>query len=250
MLAEARTRVVVITPTIGHRLLPRALSSVQAQTHRHIQHWVVVDGVEFEPAVRKSLDDVARAGSAPTVLVLPRRTGMHGWNGHRIYASVPFLVESDFICFLDQDNWLDPDHVESLLQLALSKASPAAYSLRKIYTPGGELACMDDCESLGPLHECYQGRGRKHVDTNCWIVTRGLAMSLATDWLQRFTGDRTFAAAVLERYPNLPCTRKYSVNYTAESTRASVTVDHFLKGNAAMHQRFPAGLPWHTPASG
>ena len=46
-------RVTVITATIGHPHLARALRSVLCQTYEKVDHWVVVDGPEFQCA-RKS----------------------------------------------------------------------------------------------------------------------------------------------------------------------------------------------------
>lgn len=246
MLFSRQKKVVVITPTVGHRLLPQALRSVQTQTYRHVEHLVVVDGPESESKVRTAVQSLPSAGRQPILMVLPRRTGMNGWNGHRIYAAVPFLVEADFICYLDQDNWFDKEHVETLIEVTLRKGSSATFALRKIYSQSGDFVCTDDCESLGPLHDCYEREGRRHIDTNCWIVSRDLAMSLANDWLVPHSGDRLFAAGVMKRHPDLPCTQKYSVNYTAESTRASVTIDYFLRGNEIMRQRYPTGLPWRA----
>ena len=39
-----------------------------------------------------------------------------GFNGHRIYGASVFLGKGEFYCFLDEDNWGDANHIDSLLQ--------------------------------------------------------------------------------------------------------------------------------------
>ena len=39
-----------------------------------------------------------------------------GWYGHRVYAACSFLVNADVICYLDEDNWFEPDHVEKMVK--------------------------------------------------------------------------------------------------------------------------------------
>jgi len=237
-------KVAVVTATIGHRQLHRALRSVQQQTHASIEHWVVVDGPEGEASVRASVASVRGQGGEPSVTVLSYRTGMDGWCSHRIYAAAPFLVNAEFVCFLDQDNWFDPTHVELLLKQALRQDSPVAHSLRKIYTQEGEFVCRDDCQSLGPLHDSFDHPGMRHIDTNCWLVHRALAMDAAKHWCVQDVGDRSFAREMMQRYPDLPCTLEHSLNYCVESRAESARAGYFLQGNEVMRRRYPGGLPW------
>lgn len=239
--------VAVITATIGHPFLERALRSVQQQTCGAIDHFVVVDGPEQADSVRATVHSVRGNAASPEILVLPRRTGMDGWCSHRIYASLPYLVDADYVAFLDHDNWYAPGHIESLLAAAISHDAPAAYALRNIYDAQGTFVCPDDCQSLGLLAECYDAPGIRLIDANCWLVSRRLATTLARHWNQRHCGDRMFAKSVMATYPNLPCTGQYSVNYTAGSRQDSATAEFFLRGNRAMRDRYPDGLPWHTP---
>lgn len=53
--------------------------------------------------------------SSHSVCALPAKVGRNGFYGHRLYAAFSHMTDSDLICFLDQDNWLDPDHVASLV---------------------------------------------------------------------------------------------------------------------------------------
>jgi hypothetical protein len=246
-MGSANTKVAVITATIGHPGLERALLSVRNQSHTRIDHLVVVDGPEFADCVTPTVQAVRGATRSPDLLVLPRRTGMDGYCSHRIYAAMPFLVDADYVAFLDQDNWYSPAHIEALLGAVSGHDAPAAYSLRNICDAQGTFVCHDDCQSLGLLAECYDAPGIRHIDANCWLVSRRLATTLARHWNQRHYGDRVFASSVMANCPHLPCTGQYSVNYTAGSRQGSATTEFFLRGNRVMQERYPEGIPWRVP---
>jgi hypothetical protein len=203
-----------------------------------------VDGPEFEARVRPVVERVRGSGSSPILMVLPRRTGLKGWCSHRIYAATPFLTDADFVSFLDQDNWFDEGHIDSLVETARRTDSGAAYSLRKVYDPQGRYLCHDDCQSLGLLHECYDMPGAHHIDTNCWLLSKEIAMKAAPFWNHPYTGDRIFAGRIMQLCPRLPCTGSYSLNYTVASRPESAPAAYFLIGNAEMSKRYPQGLPW------
>lgn len=238
--------VAVITATIGHRNLGRALASVQNQIHPCVKHLVVVDGREFLASVEPVVAAFRGSSNLLDVLVLPQRTGLHGWCSHRIYAAAPFLVEADYLAFLDQDNWFTSHHITSLLSTLLDTGSPAAFALRNIYGHEEDWVCADDCQSLGPLQDCFDRPGEHHIDSNCWLIASRLAAAHSRYWLKKYTGDRSFAASMMRRLPDLPCSHEYSVNYTAGSRIESARPEYFLAGNAVIRNRFPAGLPWRA----
>ena len=87
------------------------------------------------------------------------------WNGHRMYGAACYLCEGDYIMFLDDDNFLDPSHVEDCLRVCESHSW--AYSLRKIVDEDGRFVCNDDCESLGKWPSVL-GPKDFFVDVNCY----------------------------------------------------------------------------------
>jgi glycosyltransferase involved in cell wall biosynthesis len=46
----------------------------------------------------------------------PVKTGGDGVLNHGIVAASAYLVQEDLICWVDDDNWLEPEHVESLVE--------------------------------------------------------------------------------------------------------------------------------------
>src|SRR5688500_474382 len=173
--------VAVITATTGHPNLGNCIRSVQAQTYAHVEHLVVIDGPEWyarADAVVNAMSDTPRL----KVMRLPHPTGKNQWNGHRIYGAAPSLMLTDLVCWLDEDNWLDADHLASLVQVMTEANVPWAFSLRKIVDKDRNFICLDECESLGNLHPTIMSDSDYHIDTSCYLLRRELAIRSSWVW--------------------------------------------------------------------
>ena len=240
----------IITATIGRPELARAIRSVSVQRYRNIQHLIVADGPEVEANVRKIV-----AGMAPTVpthvLALPWSTGRDEFRGHRIYAACIHLVNGRFVSFLDDDNWLDEDHISSLVACVIDNQLEWAYSLRKIVERDGTFLANDDCQSLGAWEsiEATTGPDRPHlVDTSCYLLRRDVAVVYSAIWHRRSldarrSPDVVLCEALLSNRTRYRTTGKYSLNYSIGGPRP-VDARFYIEGNAAMRSRYPQGFPW------
>ena len=104
-------KVAVVTPTIGAATLKKCVESVQNQTYENLTHYIFVDGDEYAQNVTSQNiyhENVKR-------IYLEENVGK-GWYGHRVYAACGYLVNADVICYLDEDNWFEPNHVEKLVE--------------------------------------------------------------------------------------------------------------------------------------
>ncbi len=235
--------VTVVTPTTGDARVFRAIESVAKQTHRPIQHLVVIDNpdapAEIKAAIRRYNVDV---------IEMPYATGKDRFNGHRIYGSSTFLGNGDFFCFLDEDNWFDPDHVASLLEVVKRGAS-WAFSLRKIVDREGNFICNDDCESLGKWPSIL-GEDDYHIDTSCYFLPRLIAVRSSWIWFRKARepnvtpADRTLVSFLRSYKPDYDTSARYSLNYTVENTVRSVRREFFLEGNDRMIKTRQGNLPW------
>ncbi len=199
-----RFSVTVITPTIGRPQLVQAIESVQAQQYPLLEHIVVIDGPQHEAAVRAAIPPETQ--HPIHVLQLPINIGGGGFNGHRVYGATPFLVNGHFVAFLDEDNWLEPDHLSSLLAKITSEGLSWAYALRKVVTPTGQFVANDDCESLGQWPAWYH-LDAHHVDTNCYVLRRDVALATSAVWYRRaqdrYGPDRALCRELLRDWPQL-----------------------------------------------
>jgi glycosyltransferase involved in cell wall biosynthesis len=245
-------RVSVITPTTGNPYLAECIESVRAQTYSNVEHIVVVDGRErWDKANEILLAAEFPNGVNEHVCVLPYPTGTNRYNGHRVYGAATYFADGDYHLWLDDDNVLEPNHVESLVKLVQEKNLDWAYSLRKIIDKDGNVLCLDDCESLGMWASILHPEDY-FVDVNCYFVKKQVAVGITPVWYRKFREpgqmeiDRAIASVLMHQNNKLKfdCTRDYTVKYRVGNTGLSVQAEFFLKGNEAMLQKYNGDLPW------
>ncbi len=240
----------IVTATIGNPLLEQAIQSVQDQDYDHIEHTIVIDGKEHEEKVNHILQDMELKRKVH-ILCLPYPTGKDGYICHRIYGASNYIVSGDYIIYLDEDNWFDPYHISSLVELAKLNQLTWAYALRKIVDTKGHFVTYDDCESLGQWPVVFDRRFY-HIDTNCFFIRKDIAIQLSPIWHRRFreqglnNPDTELCVTLLKQFPRFSTTGLYTVNYRIGSTNLSVKSGSFLFGNAAARSMYPDGLPWRN----
>jgi glycosyltransferase involved in cell wall biosynthesis len=237
-------KVAVITPTIGTEHLETNLHSVSKQTYKNLKHIVVCDGPEYDMRV----SDITHYYKSATLIRLPENTGANGYNGHRIYGSIPFLIDADYFIFLDEDNWIEPNHVESLVETV--KGYDWAFSLRKIINQEGEYVCNDDCESLGLWHTCLSAN-EFFVDVGCYFLPKKIAIQIAPIWHRRARHpeeqpevDRLLMHVLKQNNTKYQTTGEYTLNYRVGNRVDSVQSEFFVQGNEIMKKIYNDVLPW------
>ena len=222
----------VITPTTGKDTIKKAVISVSKQTIP-TEHLLVFDGKEAQEKMSEwyLLDDVK-------TITLPENVGGNGWYGHRVYAAMPLMVNADYILFLDEDNWFEPNHVETMINKIKSKDLMWAYSLRRIHDESGQYVCDDDCESLGRYPTFYDSN-LNFVDTNCYCFRREFLVTVAHSFYGQWGADRPFYKAASTALPSFGCTGEATVNYRAPER----LLEMFREGNKLMKQAYKI-LPW------
>lgn len=236
----------IITPTTGNPLLKQAIESIQAQDYENLEHIIIIDGKQREEATNQILSEIEFT-KPYHVLTLPYATGLDGYNGHRIYGALSFLINGDYFIYLDEDNWLEPYHVSSLVDLVYQKKLDWAYALRNIVNSNGEFITQDNCESLGKYRVFANYH---HVDTSCYFVKKEIALKFSPIWYRKFrepgvaSPDITLCGELVRYFPNCDTNGLYSVNYRTDATDKSVKSSFFLHGNSVVEKQFPDGYPW------
>lgn len=238
--------VTIITPTTGSKQLADAILSVENQTYENIQYLVVIDGKDREKQTREVLDslDCKRY----SLITLPQITGYEQYNGHRIYGAMTYIAEGEYLCFLDQDNWYEPNHIESLVEIAHNKMW--SYSLRKIVDQSGQYVCNDDCESLGKWKSVLNDH---FVDVGCFMIPKGIALRFSPGWYRRARNpqeqpevDRLLSHLLFTQVPHeqVDTNGLYTLNYRVASRADSVQADFFKNGNEKMNEKMNGKFPW------
>lgn len=228
-------KVAVITPTINSEHLSRCLSSVARQTYDDIVHYVVIDGNQYRSATQKV------AMYEHTRLITLEENIGKGWYGHRVYAASPYLVNADVICFLDEDNWFKPEHVETMIKTLQENDIPWCYSFRDIHDSDGSFLMSDTCESLGKWAPYTD---YNHIDTSCYAIRKDALLGISHGWYGQWGADRQFYSTLKKYRPKYECTKQHTVCYRLDGNEGSVTRDFFEKGNEVVKQKYPDGFPW------
>lgn len=248
--------VIVITPTIGSQKLLKAIESIHNQTYKNIQHLIVVDGPEYYDDAVEVLGDMSNDMWKNVILMTnPFNTGRKNgvaYYGHRIYAGYMHLINSKYVSFLDEDNWFEPDHIETLVDaIQQDPDTYFSYSLRKIFDVDCNFLMEDNCESLGHLGPVWPSVSNIVesnvapsflVDTSSYLLDVEKCKEFTHLFHYSWGGDRKFYAS-MSRYRHR-CNKKHTLCYRLDGNENSVTKDFFETGNAAYLKLYNNVLPW------
>lgn len=243
----------IITATTGNPILKKNIDSIHNQTYENIQHLIFIDGFETAAKVERiiaSTQTEQKTGRDLSVIRLPYSVGKDRWNGHRMYAAGTYLCEGEYVMYLDEDNFLDPDHVEECMK-TIESGKDWTFSFRKIVDKEGNYICNDDCESLGSWPSVLDQRDY-FIDVNCYFLPKLLAVHVSPIWYRKAREpgvpevDRVLCPTLRQIASNNKGTHKYTVNYTVGNTQLSVQDNFFLQGNKVMLDRYNGKLPWRS----
>ena len=222
--------VAVVTSTRGRPTITKAIQSVKDQT-RKATHYVFIHGAEYSDKTIPHLAD-------DTVAVhLPRANGGGGYGMAPVFALAPFAITEDVICYLDDDNWYEPDHIESLVEMIEKHDLGWAYSYRKIVDNEGSFICEDNCESLGMQ---LNSDNQYLVDNSCYAVRTNVARRHSHAWYVPVISDRSFQHELMRAGLSVGTTGKHSVNYRlSKDGTGGMTAEKFINNNEWMKKHRP-----------
>ena len=232
----------VIIPTTGSPEVYKAIESVLNQTY-DTKCYIVCDGPDYVYTVKNFIKQFEKHPRYKNVVLcsLPINVGAKGFYGHRVYAAFTHLIDTEYVLYLDQDNWLSDRHVELCIETIERRNLDWCYSLRQVRSKSGEFICFDDCESLGKWPTYH---GVHHIDTNCYCIRTSVATKLASVWHGGWGQDRVFLQAISQHFPKWDCTNEYTTNYRVDGGKGSVNADFFINGNEVMLNKYDGKYPW------
>lgn len=243
MKINIEKQVTIITPTIGNKKLIDAIDSVKNQTYKNIRHLIVCDGYEY----LKKISDLKISPTLENLKTIctPDNTGGDGYYGHRIYAGYPHLINSDYICFLDEDNWFEPEHVRSLVNKIEEDDLDFSFSLRSIYTEDKKFICYDNCESLGKWPIWFSHNDPQYlIDTSSYCFTNEFISKTCHLWRSGWGGDRRYLNSIMQLNPKFDTTSKHTLCYRLDGNQGSVKKEFFQQGNQKQLDYYKGNLPW------
>jgi glycosyltransferase involved in cell wall biosynthesis len=229
--------VAVVTSTIGRLLLEETIQSVMNQTYP-AKHYVFVHGKEFWEKAKVILDKYPQVEA----LYLPNNNGADGYGMAPVFAMAGWVVSEDVVCYLDDDNWYEPNHIETAISLMGRKDLDWVFSLRQIVDFDGTHLVDDNCDSLG----YYQNTGGVNlVDNSCFVVKTKYARNLGAAWYAKGVSDRSFLNALFTFKLLGGCTGLRTTNYRLSKDGSNtITKESIEQCNKIMEERYPDGFPW------
>lgn len=236
--------IAVITTTSGRSLtqLAQTLSSVRKQTRKVTTHYVLTDAVV--DTRKDSLLKTKCKNWGVLYCRWPTKIGGAGWEARRLLAAAAPLINEDITLFLNDDDWYKPNHVETLVG-GIEQGFDWTYSFREIYDEKGKFLMLDECESLGEAHPCWNMPWCNFAETSSLAMRTYCYRQLAGVFDQRGFGiDRTFYAAAKKMYPRFAGTGLHTLCFRLGGNEGSVQKAFFEAGNKAMQEHYPNGMPW------
>jgi glycosyltransferase involved in cell wall biosynthesis len=267
---EQSPLIVIITASTGRETLRDTIESVQQQRYPNIRHLIVSDGEIHRERIQKIINTSTMPKKHDIQLMtIPWQTGLNNWVCHRIYAAIPHLIVEDnaYISFLDEDNYIDPEHYESLYTSLRSESKEWAFSLRKIVGQHKEYITHDMCENLGHLSYVWITYRAIEifpelkdfnmdlpnfylVDTNCYLIKKTLMHKISEHFQTPARKDPEADRLLffnLNKIQKGACSMKYTLNYRIASREDSANYTFYLAGNDYMRNKYNNNIPWAPP---
>jgi hypothetical protein len=201
----------VVMATIVRDTFAQALRSVFAQAFAgRIQVLVGVDRWQGDRAI---VDDLTRASPSHVAVTLldlgystsQRNGGLYPSRyGGALKTILSYAANSRYVMYLDDDNWLAPDHIAGMVAAVAGKAW--AFSLRHfVDARTGDPMCPDTWESMGPDRGVYGKTQGGFVDTNCFFIDKLACNDVFPEWaMTRFAGGSGGDRQVLAKLRSRP----------------------------------------------
>jgi hypothetical protein len=193
MNKKSQHDVSVVIPTVGRPSLVRAVRSVWEQEFEgSIQILIGVDQLsDARPlnAVRQGpehcLTTVLDLGYSTSTL----RGGLYPTRaGGALRTILSYAANSQYVAYLDDDNWWAPNHLATLRQAI--QESDWAFSYRWFVDPDTqEPLCVDRWESVGPHVGAFKPRFDGFVDTSSLMIDKLACDRALRWWCYPLTGD-------------------------------------------------------------
>ena len=235
---QAPYRAAVVIPTVLRPSLLRAVRSVYRQRlDGRVQLLIGVDrplgSRELLRAIAEErLDFVDVDVLDPGYSTARANGGLYSCAfGGSLRSALTLLANARHVAYLDDDNWIGPDHLAVLLETVAGAAW--AWCRRWMVDPRTERPiCIDEWESVGPDAGVFNLRFGGFVDTNCLMIDKLACHHVLPEW-----AVSTFENGGGEDRRVFDALRR---NHTGRGTRRATTY-YVVNESDGMH---PARVKW------
>jgi glycosyltransferase involved in cell wall biosynthesis len=137
-------KILVCMPTYHSKIewIERSINSLKSQTYKNFDCFIVKDGCRDACDLKNCLEckncdqtinfcrDISKKDNRFNFFILPNHCSGAGW-GPRNFAIMN--TNHNLIAYLDDDNWYEPDHLESLYNLISDNNVDVAYTGTRLF---------------------------------------------------------------------------------------------------------------------
>ncbi len=221
-------RVAVVTPYYkeSEDVLRQCHESVMAQTYP-VTHYMVSDGFTNAAVNSWQVEHI----------LLPKAHGDGGDTPRSIGSLSAVNQGFDAIAYLDADNWYQPDHIQTMVELHRSTGAVICTSNRTMHRPDGSILYWD-----------LENDGVRLIDTSCYFLTRP-AFRLVVLWAMKPKelsqyDDRIFLQAIKHSGYSRAHSRKPTVAYRTRYADHYTFCGEAPPPNAITDEQFNRGSVW------
>ena len=229
----------VVTVTNGKREIElfQCVGSILEQTYP-VTHYILCDGdIEVFEKIKVNYPSCK-------VCYWDGKIGGKDLEGRRWLAAAPHLINEDVTFFCNDDDWYEPNHVETIMA-KINSGYDWAYSFRKIHDKEGNFLFDDNCEALGEVSDTWNIPGHHFVDWCMWGMKTDCLKQISAIFSNKGWGiDRVFYDNAKRIFPNFIATGLHTFCFRLGGNEYSVQKEFFEQGNAEMLRRFNGKLPW------
>ena len=231
----------VVTVTNGKRPLEleQCIKSVYSQTYA-CQHYILCDD-NFNQFV-----ELRRLYPHVRLCYWDTKIGGKDLEGRRWLAAAPHLINEEVTFFCNDDDWYEPNHVETIMG-KINEGNDWAYSFRKVFDKNGKFLLLDNCEALGEANSTWNIENHHFVDWCMWGMRTECLKAISGVLSNKGYGiDRTFYATAKQIFPKFVGTNLHTFCFRLGGNEYSVQKEFFEIGNQEILKRFNNKLPWIT----
>lgn len=197
-------KIYCITPLYNSNIeyLKQNIDSIQEQS-QEVNHILVFDGPN--DSVKAWVREYALKKNNIEIIELPEPHGDYGDTPRFIGTVSAFGRGADAVFWLDDDNWVDQDHVK-VMSSNLNEKCPIATCQRKITTLEGEVMGL-----------CFETNPNSFIDTNCYMIHKSAKRIANVWWLMpdnlHIFGDKVLYKNIQDHKMNSEYYSEPTVNY-------------------------------------
>jgi hypothetical protein len=187
--------VAVVMPTVGRQTLRVAVQSVYEQAFPgRIQLLIGVDAPldsfdAYEDLFASAPPNVTVCFFYPGYSTSVRHGGLHpARDGGVLRAVLTYMANARHVAYLDDDNWWNPIHLQSLL-ISIEGKDWAYADRWFVHHESRQVICTDDWESVGPGRGIFAGANGGWVDPNCLMFDKLACEPAIRCWTIPLPGD-------------------------------------------------------------